>query len=576
MKLLNIIRESDWFHKINNYIHFHFSFKILLVRIVHATLDMLIIAAIIFLSFLAASKMATDFYNPARHIFAATEPKLLELPAITSKNYYMLWAFFGIIASFALIKLYVERILNGIKKYSYSYILETMSQKYYGAPASNSEELAKKILGYDYPKELNADDLNEIEEIIDKNKEKIKIFLHKSNEKQEILFIDSLWGTGKTTTLLLALNDAKYFYENRYIYESAFKYTNNIGEFGNDLIGSIIKSLREMGCYIPNNQQAQLVANIFSGPKSIVDTVIGADQNYLTNEIIHKINKKFKILGINRELYIIIDDLDRLQGEDIIKILSILSMLRKMSFVKLIILADRSKLIENLRNYRVIDPEIYIEKYLPSPISVKIEAGYYLAEKICLAHFRKASGINNCKPAFAAVLMKVLSNKLIQYTDSQSDRIIVWPRNYNTNPNMVEGLPRQAIEILNIPSLISDIAVDGNKLFDSAYTWGNARIRVNDFASIITKLKLRNSNTYITQIFGKKEYEEVIASWIFDYASKNWESLGITIRDVMDVLRITDSHGYSKYAAIQFTQCFNQLFPEDKILINKNRKQSQN
>ena len=166
---------------------------------------------------------------------------------------------------------------------------------------------------------------------IDDNIEPIKKFLKSKTEN--VLIIDSIWGSGKTSCVMIAIDEFeeqnKGKDEYRYIYESAFKYANGLSEFIEDIIDSIKDILMLEGINI-ERQSSAVVRNLDKDlAKFLFSYMKGGDNIALSSSLIYRINNKYKKKKSAIQIIIILDDTDRLSAEDIVKVLSLLSLLRR-------------------------------------------------------------------------------------------------------------------------------------------------------------------------------------------------------------------------------------------------------
>ena len=544
--------------------------KVILSKFLRALYSLIELMMVLLILLFVIISVSYGFSSIIRDILLSFNEEFLAKELVTYKCYYFVWFFVFCILSLFVSYLFI-RYKCGLRKfYSYKYLISCMSQSYYGAPASTKDELVKRILGFDYRTNYSdISELGDIEQIIKDSYFPILAFLQKSCDEQEILFVDSPWGSGKTTNLLLAINNANTP-ENRYIYESAFKYSNNITEFNNDIVLALSKSLRELGLYINTRDYKELIKNMGYNPKQLFGELINSGQlDQLSIDIINKINKKYIKLDRFFCIYIIIDDLDRLKGDDVEHALALISIMRKLKFVKIIILADRSRIIEGLRLSKVIDPEIFIEKYLPSPISVKLTSGYVISEKIISVRLSKLSNIDIYRPAFAAILFKALSNKLSQTDCDGKYKKLPWLRWSDFSILQKPGISHIASVATDAPLDMADIVIDGDIRFGSRYTYQDSDSPIIEFENIITKLTDKSDNELVINSFDYDDYYYIIESWFFSYMEKNWSQFNLTIRDILDTIRSIDFYDAPRDEVEQFVHFFNMLFPNKKIQIER-------
>lgn len=485
--------------------------------------------------------------------------KILSLPFMSNTVYYTATFIIWLTVSACLCKKIYDSMNPKIINHNKEYILELFKDRKYGSPVPTREKLIEGIYGENKIDKNVEDSLNKL---IDSNINPVKVFLSEISNKQ-ILCINSKWGSGKTTTILIAINETTR--DNLYIYESAFKYSGNMNEFLNDLLSSFKKCMSELGVRT-NNIIDSLIYNLDSNvQKTIINLMKNREKmNIPSSELVLELNQRYRKSNNNKCIYIIIDDTDRLQGKDIMEILSVLSILKNLSFVKIIIPADLDIICRALENYKIVDAQKFIEKYLPSGMSLALYSGYDMARKIILDKIfyiqNNWDSSDNARPALAAIFFGMLAKRLTEETKNYDKIRYRWL--YDELPGNTNETVSQ---LLQTPSIIRK-----QPNFETKYDWNIHYNNIQKFQNIIYAIRKkhgRNAPTSIAEFFSDEEYFDLVDSWIFDYMKKRWNIFGFTIRDALNMLESTNYRDLSKNPAIQFTYIFNQLFPEEQLQV---------
>ncbi len=444
------------------------------------------------------------------------------------------------------------------------------------SPIHSRAELLKRVLGPNKNKENKKLINNTINQTI----KPIKRFLSIRNTKDpNTLVINSKWGGGKTTQLLIAINESSDK-NHEYIYESCFKYTNEMNEFFSDLFNIIDEILYKNGIHAKKETRALLenIGNNNIDIKKLASWLFKSkySNNYLSTDIISALNGLYDKKNAIFKIIIIIDDLDRLQGKDITKVLSVLSILRKMKFVKIILPIDKDTVIEALRLKKIVNPEQFIQKYLPEQSTINISSGYQFASTIIAGHI-----INNhpnlkdkdVSPAVNAVAIKLLSNKMKILTNNWSyNSDIRWLS--EQNGSIIKEYTGPLYSLLRTPKFINDIndqiGTDYASLgaHTTKYDWHNtASNDPRKYENIILMLK-RTDGGYIREMFTNDDYNEVVDSWLFEYMTRYWNLFEFTIRDCIDYADQLSSVQLSEVPGEQFAQAYNKLFENKEIIFD--------
>lgn len=529
------------------------------------------ITPIVFL--VVISNFANALFDTIRSLISNTFPQILDCALINRTVYSWLiiaiWILFSILLGRSIYKLLNVEAIQRDKKY----ILELFKNRGYGSPISTRIKLIEKIYG---KSEINKKVKQSLDKLIDKNINPIKNFLEESSDKH-ILCINGKWGSGKTTSLLIAINETEK--NNKYIYESAFKYSGSENEFTKDLLSALNDTTLKMGM---KNRDIinSLIKNLDSSPQKTVGNFIKnyKEINLPSSELIYKLNCQYENLNNKELIYIIIDDIDRLQGKEIIDILAVLSILKNLIFVRVIILADLDVMCRALDAYKVVEPQRFIEKYLPSQMSIKLGSNYDMVEKILLDKIShtgdawKEASPNEVRPALAAIFIGMLAKRLEDETrnyksENKSVRY-AWLSNAPNPQKLPDNINEPLSQILQIPMVIRT-----KESFKDRYAWNTTYNNITRFRDVIYAVKKRlgergRSTTYIpiNELFSDEEYSDIIDSWIFDYMKKRWDIFGFTIRDALDIWEsVRQKEGLPKDCAEQFVYIFNQLFPDRQM-----------
>lgn len=534
---------------------------ILLLRIANTLwykmLSILLYAFLTALSLLATIALFYTFAEVAENglpkLFANITPEYLEKTYQTPLMHYILILVFICIETILL-----KRFVHKKAKRGKTYILKLMSSENIKLPASSKAELIKRIAGDNAKSTAKT----EIETLIENNVAPIKNFLETDSNSENTLVINSNWGAGKTTSLLIAINETDSRY-NRYIYESVFKYNDSLAEFENDIMNALSDTLSKIGVYGANNRIRFLIQNLDSDPRKTLHDIIKTSpkQNYLTTELLFRINNEYERLHRKEKLYLIVDDLDRMQGKDILEVISLLSTLRRLAFVKIIILADLRIVIEALKTIGVVDAEKYIKKYLPDQSAIKVDSSYRMVTRILqrkITAKQKLELPSLAKPVLAAILIKLVADKLVTVSAGIEESKVIWLRNRS---ELQENIKGEARIILNAPRYVYS---QSEEMQNEKYEW-LPKTNPHKFEDIILGIKSASTKVSIANFFGEEEYHDLVETWIFGFVATHWDTLEFTFRDTLDILDSLNISGSSLNPGKIFTETFNQLFPKSPI-----------
>ena len=241
------------------------------------------------------------------------------------------------------------------------------------SPATNRDQLKKRIYG---PlKSIDKTQMKTLDKVID---DQIRPIIKFIGDNHRVFSINGSWGSGKTTRLNIAIDEAILNNSDfKIYYESAYKYViPGISEYARDLYSNIQAFMQDNGAgYDVIND---LILDQTS--KGLISKFIQQDFN--ASESINRANKQFSKIKSKKKLLIVIDDIDRLSNPDqIYQLFSVISIIRRLYFVKLILIFDRTKINQILKSS---DSDNYdsrfIGKYVPELNSITIKTDYSYME----------------------------------------------------------------------------------------------------------------------------------------------------------------------------------------------------
>lgn len=463
------------------------------------------------------------------------------------------------------------------KQRNADYLIEQMSSNDRRLPLVSIEQQIVRIAGKDADEKTKADIQNRTISIIDP----IKSFIV---DDEKTLILDGKWGSGKTSYTLIAINEAskeKSFEETdyRFIYESAFKYVSNFNEFKSDILKAIQIILSEQNIFAPNAIH-ELINNISNS--SFYIPLMTLSGSITTTDNIEKLNTKYAKRQKRNprpfQIILVIDDIDRLLGEDIIQTLSFLSVVRRIKFIKILLPIDRNIVIRQLKNAKVIEPETFIKKHLPEQSEINIPTTFDLFKDIYSSKIRKAFSQNlsaeQIQPILENICLKIFSNKLNENMEAVSiGDLGDWP-------NITAGYPKELTNnneynskyILEASRAMYNNATEGNR----QYIYHLAGVS-NEFEALIYKLKYKDkrnplgdgSNPLRLDI---ETYNDCFKPWIMLFAQNRWSQVGATMRIIDDIFERLqnklekDAINSSIAPNLIFVRAYNALFPRWPIV----------
>ena len=470
---------------------------------------------------------------------------------ITSEDYswvntvlYTSKLFLTIIIAVALLSLIKQKLIPNIgRQRNIHNLIDSLESNDVRAPITDRETLLRRIIGENATPKTKF----EINTLIEENINSIKGFMFND---EKTLIVDGKWGVGKTTYTLISLNEISsdkrlLHIDYRFIYESSFKYISEFSEFKRDILKIIKSILSEQKIFVPFDF-AELVNNISSSTVNIAISEYKTSKT--TTDIVNKLNSKYKKKKSKKgiepfKIIIIIDDMDRLQGEEIIQALAFLSIIRRLHFIKIILPIDRNVIIDQLEKTKITEPQIYINKYLPEQSSVLIRSDYNLITMIFSKKIQKELGVSyniaQIEPILECFYVKLFADRLKHnMTSTHVDSLDEWPK-YGTN----DDYPK---ELLDNDSFNSKYIFDARnylqKHIKNIYKDNNVLGYIgtaNNFESIIYLMKFKNKRPNINNTFPLRVddelYRECIKSWVLPFTEAKWTKLRPSIREIDDI-----------------------------------------
>lgn len=410
--------------------------------------------------------------------------------------------------------------------------------------------------------------------------------LQGSSSMSRVLVVGGVWGSGKTSSILMAVDsiDELRCGNMRYIYESAFKYCASVREFSQDILEALHEILMEMGIHT-EEAISSIARNLDPDPlktlEGVVKNNVFKSNKLLTSDLILQINQKYDSVKKRRRLrvVVILDDLDRLQGDELLSALSLLSILRRLKFVSIIVPVDLRAISYALARVSVYSPEDFIKKYLPEQESVEIKSDYEIIEQTALQFIMgkqeilPKDGTQYCA-VWAAVLVKMVSARLHQNaTNSEhpwNENGLRWlgmPR--GVDATFPAGMDDESIRIVRgVKRHLDRVFLNmGPGSVSKKYKWELSKVAtggVQRFRNFILAISYSNDALVFDKTLSNEAYDDLIGSWIFDFARENWDDLSIALRELLDILNHCDLSGLSVEQGEQFSQVFDQLLKLDR------------
>ncbi len=452
------------------------------------------------------------------------------------------------------------------------YLLGSLKSENVRSPAIGLEQLVGRVVGVCDDQECRA----QVEKLIVDSIMPIKDFLEEVDAFRNTLIVEGLWGSGKTTSVLVSSNEVNVNIQKhmRYIYESAFKYNGNIFEFERDILEAIYDIMSEMGISAGVPLGA-LAKNLDSNPlKSFISTLYEnamPSSKMLTSDLVRQINKRYNHIKDCRKLHVIVvlDDIDRLQGEDIVRMLSFISIIRRINFVRLILPIDASVVQYSLKQAHIMEPALFMKKYIPEFDTIKVRTDYEMVEQIALRTIagrqeRVMTDIETFRAAWAAIVCKLFSERL-KYNAKEknwnSTRCTWLGVAYLGYPHFPEEVDPASSGIMFATYKAMKDCLDNNH----KYRWGS---RINGgggeqrFEDVVLGVVHGSAGFPVRDRFNEEAYDVLISSWIFAFANEQWGNLAVSLREVLDMIGACDVLVSDMGRRDQFVYVFNQLFAD--------------
>ena len=485
---------------------------------------------------------------------------------------YVSWAVYLMLSCFVVLPLAVTTgVLAAIKIFpsteprDVDYLRRTAENKNKNGYATRFDELVSRICG----EGATANDRKMVESMISETVEPIKTFLLSPCEDNNTLVVQGGWGTGKTTAVLVAIDQLESVASYRFVNESAFKYTRGIREFSKDIVSSIDTILRDEGIKVRAGLRG-ILSNLGSSPVDSLLKFVRVDEqtsDVLTSEFVHSINSKYERRKSNIKLVIILDDLDRLQGNDVIEALSLLSVLRRLCFVKIILPIDNEAVVAHLGSIGIHKPEVYIEKYLPERTAAEVKSNYRLIEKIALEkirgvqprEFANENPGTTFLPTWAAILVKMYADRMRKDAGKAGViRLGNWLM-VGAGRTVPPEMQKDSSYIFEAPSALANTAGSNPQL-----AWDNNGAGTVSFEDVIYALSAPRGSM-LKDDFTQEAYVKYVASWVFQFADNRWQRLNMTPRGITEILQRYDFTGTFETEYEQFVHAYNVIFPDKQL-----------
>lgn len=534
-------------------------------------------AVILFVSFMKSA--ADDSQN-------ILSESLKQLGLSESLNVWLFYLLFGIFGLCVAVWIFINVLKKRLPKYPVrdaEYLKQTLFSDNPNLPAVSKNNLIKKVVG---DKRVDSKYRKMITGYIDNNLKPIIEFLGSKNEN--VLVIKSAWGTGKTTSLLVAIDefDKKESQRDnyRYIYESAFKYASGLTEYFRDMLEALRQTLEIEGVKIADETKdlsTNLDANL---PKTVLKEALSENRALtLSSDMIYEINSKVTSKKIDIKIVIILDDVDRLSGEEIVRVLAFLSTLRRLAFVKIILPIDSEAVTSQLENV-VYEPKTFIQKYFPDQTSFRLKTDFEMTEQAALAIIREKSGLKNASidkiaPIWEATILYMISQRIRAELDRTMNYELFWLHGNKTKQKEsgMDWLHGVTLTILNAPHFMWKRTnhFDFGGPTSQEYTWavvGATNIR--QFQHIIYELRRIKGNALVRENFSEEDYRKIVVSWVRDYLKSNWFLLGFSLRDIINTIRGEAPTELLRKPGETFVNAFNKYFPQSPLKYeeDENRK----
>ncbi len=188
------------------------------------------------------------------------------------------------------------------------------------------------------------------------------------------------WGTGKTTMLdsvKMAVGNRAYIVEfNPWNSQTASQIIN---DFFSEIRSSLSENYRTLAK--PIMRYANLLTDIELNPveKWVTKKVTGYAENELSNSK-EQLSKELE--NIDKPIVVLIDDTDRLEGDEMFEVLRLVRNTAKLPNVIYFVAFDKSYLVGQLENKHITDAEQYIEKIFQLEIAMPYAEKYLMVSAL--------------------------------------------------------------------------------------------------------------------------------------------------------------------------------------------------
>lgn len=206
-------------------------------------------------------------------------------------------------------------------------------------------------------------------------KDELKIIMPKIRQVREdalTIGINGDWGSGKSYFIKLVVNELQNDKDNIIINFNPWKSYSEANGMELEL-GKILSE--EVGKYNGNLRRNMMdyFTAMLKTDFSSIETSISSIGNFINQSSLqvkyNKINKA--IQGLQRQIYVIIDDLDRLSNEEVVALIRLIRNTINFKRIKFILAYDRSYLQNALKEQRIFNYTEYLSKIINFEYTLK-------------------------------------------------------------------------------------------------------------------------------------------------------------------------------------------------------------
>ena len=229
-----------------------------------------------------------------------------------------------------------------------------------------------------------------------------------------VLSVEGTWGSGKTTFMNLAL--AEIANENVVIIKYDSLFYGNVSEATGIFIDNIFRTVRDtFGVELRDTGIAENISPSFELSNGLprFNLNFNFDKTRRPTELI-KDKLADSLRKINGKVIIVIDDLDRVSGDDVVHFLRIVRVLRELPNFVVILPVDKGALEDLLAGSRIASPRKYLEKIIDWSIAVdpEISTTRTLFEKKVINSIEGAVDHSSIEELWRMVLLELALNTL--------------------------------------------------------------------------------------------------------------------------------------------------------------------